>query len=491
MMKREQGLRDRLRGSNWIEHEASPIDCEDSGPISIEKIRWFAAFPTVKAVIPTGGWPMGNTTEWQKVVDDYPSLIIVAAETLPYQISLLNRGYVDGLVGQVPYQMGVKALDILLAHNRGENIVNEIVTTPLQEIIAVPIDLPEAVVDNHYIGNLQYVGFTLSIIVILLSIFFASWIFMMRRHRIVRASQPQFLIMIAVGATIMGSTMIPMSFDDGNQVMATDKSGTVACTSAIWLLSIGFTTIFSALFSKTWRLNKIWHNPSHFSRIAVSTKEVMGLFLALMFANVATLSLMTALAPLELVRHPHLGTDDWNRVISTYATCESTTDRWGGYRPYYVALLSINVSVLIVANLQAYQARSIQSEFSESHYIAIAMMSLLQTFLIAGPVMFLVSQLPEINYIVKVCVIFIVCTMILVCIFVPKMVSLNKEEGRSRRRTTRNVCLNAPRQTSADVHRVGVRARIVSLESVSPQPSSEEEDDSGLCFMRSELDQED
>jgi hypothetical protein len=31
----------------------------------------------------------------------------------------------------------------------------------------------------------------------------------------------------------------------------------VACMATPWLLSIGFVTAFSALFSKTWRLNKV------------------------------------------------------------------------------------------------------------------------------------------------------------------------------------------------------------------------------------------
>lgn len=461
---------------------------------SIDQMRKFASFPQVKAVIPIGGWPMGNTSEWQKVIDDFPTLTTVAADTLPHQMRLLNRGYVDGLVGQVPYQMGAKAVDVLLAHSRGEAVSRDIIDTPLQEIVTVPIDLPEAVVDNHYIGNLQYLGFTFSVTVVLLSVFFASWTFMMRKHRVVRASQPQFLIMIAVGAAIMGSTMIPMSFDDGNQQVSTTKRpGTVACMSSIWLLSIGFTTVFSALFSKTWRINKIWHNPSHFSRVTVSAKDVMGPFLALMFANVVTLSLMTALAPMELVRHPHLGTDDWNRIISTYGTCESTTGHRGGSWPYYAALLLINVSALIVANVQAYQARSIQSEFSESQYIAIAMASMLQTFLIAGPVLFLVGESPETDYVLKVCVIFIVCMVTLLCMFVPKIVNLRKEDARLRQGSSNALSPGAQRRTSVGMYglRVAGQARIISLDSVPPLRLSSDEYGHGLRFVCSEHDEAD
>lgn len=433
-IERADGLRDRLKGSNWIEHETSPSDCEESGITGIKKMREFASFPEMKAIMPMGGWPMRNASMWESFVDDFPHITTVGADALPHQMSLLHRGYVTGLVGQVPFQMGSQAMNVLLSYNRGEVIPSEIFGTSLHEIITMPLDLPPADVDMHYIGNLRYLGFAFTAIIVFMSAFFAGWTYLRQEHRIIRASQPPFLFMITAGVTIMGSSMIPLSFDDGNGFVEPEDTCVMACVSSIWLLSIGFTTVFSALFSKTWRINKIWHNPIGFNRVTVTARDVMGPFFALLLTNIITLSLMTALAPLEFVRQPHAGTDDWNRVISTYGTCKSTTAHWGGAIPYYVALLVINMSALIFANIQAYEARSIQSEFSESHYIAIAMASMLQTFLIAGPILFLVVDIPETSYILKVCMIFIICAIILLCVFIPKIVSLRKQEEASTRR---------------------------------------------------------
>ena len=148
-------------------------------------------------------------------------------------------------------------------------------------------------------------------------------------------------------------------------------------------------------------------------------------FVVLLFANVLTLSLFTALAPLEMIRQDHPGTDDWNRVISTYTTCQTSTaptDRWGaGSAPYYATLVIINFTAMVVANVQAYQARSIQVEFSESRYIAISVASLLQTSVIACPILYLIRELPEVSYVLKVGIVFINCLVILLCIFVPKI----------------------------------------------------------------------
>ena len=48
----------------------------------------------------------------------------------------------------------------------------------------------------------------------------------------------------------MGAAIIPMSIDDE---IATDEGLDVACQSIPYLMCIGFTLLFAALFSKMWR----------------------------------------------------------------------------------------------------------------------------------------------------------------------------------------------------------------------------------------------
>jgi hypothetical protein len=50
---------------------------------------------------------------------------------------------------------------------------------------------------------------------------------------------------------------------------------------------------------------------------------------------------------------------------------------------------------------------------------------LLQRMLItAGPIIFLVTELPQVAYVVKVCTVLIVCTVVLSFIFIPKKMCL-------------------------------------------------------------------
>ena len=48
-----------------------------------------------------------------------------------------------------------------------------------------------------------------------------------------------------------------------------------ACTATVWLLSLGMAIIFSALASKTHRINKLTRSAKTFRRIKVSVKETL------------------------------------------------------------------------------------------------------------------------------------------------------------------------------------------------------------------------
>jgi ribose transport system substrate-binding protein len=45
---------------------------------------------------------------------------IVSADTLPVELQALQAGQVSGLVGQRPFEMGEKAIDIMLALKKGQ-----------------------------------------------------------------------------------------------------------------------------------------------------------------------------------------------------------------------------------------------------------------------------------------------------------------------------------------------------------------------------------
>lgn len=120
---------------------------------------------------------------------------------------------------------------------------------------APPPVLPPLHENFFFIGDrLRIIGLILCSFVALLSVLCASWVIYNRKHRVVLASQPIFLLMVCLGTIILASTIIPLSIDDQH---SSKSACDAACVSAPWLFSIGFTMIFSALFSKLWRVNKV------------------------------------------------------------------------------------------------------------------------------------------------------------------------------------------------------------------------------------------
>jgi len=91
---------------------------------------------------------------------------------------------------------------------------------------------------------------------------------------VVRSGQAVFLAMICIGTLLMGSAIIPLSIDDENSQRAAD----IACMCSPWLINIGFTISFSALFAKTWRLNKILLSKNGLRRVKVKEKDVSTLY---------------------------------------------------------------------------------------------------------------------------------------------------------------------------------------------------------------------
>jgi len=104
------------------------------------------------------------------------------------------------------------------------------------------------------------------------SIGFACWVAYNRTIRVVKASQPIFLIIICTGTLLMGGGIYPLGIDDE---IASIQGCNIACMASPWLFGLGFSCSFSALFAKTLRVNKLFGAANSFQRIKVTVKDVM------------------------------------------------------------------------------------------------------------------------------------------------------------------------------------------------------------------------
>jgi len=218
------------------------------------------------------------------------------------------------------------------------------------------------------------------------------------------------------------SAIIPLSIDDA---LASRQGCKVACMAAPWLFFFGFAFTFAALFSKTWRVNKLFHSAS-IRRMKVTAFDVMMPLFALLFVNVTVLSLWSGLSPLEYIREVSR-LNEFGQVLETKGQCYSE-----GSIPYVATLITVNLGALGVAAYQAYCARDIAVEFAESAYIGRAIALFLLACLYGIPVLAITWKEPTARYFVMMAVIFVCSMSVLLCIFVPKVLYRRRADQKIR-----------------------------------------------------------
>lgn len=137
----------------------------------------------------------------------------------------------------------------------------------------IPSDLLAVRENYNFIdGWLRNLGFVLAAVIVGVSFSFSVWTILgKRKNRAILAAQPFFLQLICVGVAMMGLSIIPLAVTDGS---IDEDVASMACLAFPWLLALGWCISFSALFSKTMRVNILFHNPS-FRRVKVTPLEVV------------------------------------------------------------------------------------------------------------------------------------------------------------------------------------------------------------------------
>jgi len=279
-----------------------------------------------------------------------------------------------------------------------------------------PEPLPPLQVEKIHISPVvRGVSLGICFVCLLASIYCGMYVYRHKKDKIIKSSQPIFLFMICFGTFLMASSIIWLSIDDQ---IASVQFCNVCCMVSPWLFIVGFVISFSALFSKTRRINTIISQARKFRRVQIQAKDVLPPFFCLLGLDVLLLSIWTALAPLTWTREV-TDVDVFGRIAQTTGYCTYTVDLIGNI--LVGLLLAINFGVLLYAIFQAYLARSIPTEFNESQYITMTMASMFQVNFIGIPLLIFLYDQPDAALLLKMCLISIICFAVLFFLFVPKM----------------------------------------------------------------------
>jgi len=127
--QRLEGLNGVLQAAGWKLAPGSPAFCNDDSALANQQLSdLYAANPNADAIVPVGGWALFAPEAYRSFVNahrkeyDSHKLTLVMPDTLHIEVELLRDGYAQVLVGQRPYEMGEKAMDMLLALKKGQKV---------------------------------------------------------------------------------------------------------------------------------------------------------------------------------------------------------------------------------------------------------------------------------------------------------------------------------------------------------------------------------
>ena len=279
----------------------------------------------------------------------------------------------------------------------------------------------------------QIIGYVMACIVLAASLFFLQWVARKRNIFVVRASQPVFLGQLAIGTVVAALSVFPGSLPGASTAPSLDPAMNQACLSQMWLATLGFVIAFSAVFSKTYRVNQLLNSGRGMRRIQVDAKDVMWPFIILMLINVAMLLCNTFVSPYQYERVEMDSYDRFGRSTETYGGCRP---RDSTFYVFFTITGVFNGVGIIVAFYQSWKARNLPTEFSESGYLAVAMASLTETLFLGGPILLVVHNDPTAWYLVSTAVLCIGSMTILIPLMLPKyMARHQKMRGNSNMQT--------------------------------------------------------
>ncbi|MFY0681789.1 MAG: substrate-binding domain-containing protein [Thalassovita sp.] len=127
---------DRLTGENgWNEIEGCPVFTNDQADLANQQMSdVFTANPDLDAFILIGGWAQFAPQAYAQVTDQVMDkmatneLIIIAGDTLPPQTKAFREGRSHAQIGQRPFEMGLRAPDVMIQLLNGETVEDPLFT---------------------------------------------------------------------------------------------------------------------------------------------------------------------------------------------------------------------------------------------------------------------------------------------------------------------------------------------------------------------------
>ncbi|XP_077990424.1 gamma-aminobutyric acid type B receptor subunit 2-like [Glandiceps talaboti] len=253
---------------------------------------------------------------------------------------------------------------------------------------------------------------------LVLGLAFLAFNIRFRNKRFIKMSSPNLNNAIVAGALLVYLSVICLCPDCE---MFTVINQSTICQVRMWFLCLGFTLSFGSMFSKTWRVHKIFTNKKVTS-VKIRDAHLFGIVVLMLACDLLILMLWTAIdQPLVRTTEYPAYPDPSGRdilIIPLVNECKSQHDA-----VWYAILIGYKGIVLVFGVFLAWETRKVQySHLNDSRYIGFAVYNVTVMCCVGVPTtMFLNPMQRDLQFILSaVCIIFST-TMTLCIVFVPKI----------------------------------------------------------------------
>ena len=358
-----------------------------------------------------------------------------AMETLDFQGASGKVIFTPGCHSQYPpatriSQMQDGKIVSVGIHNERNNTLSLSNNLRWQSATGPPRDRPKVsleTVDIYIVGIMLVLvsaGIIMCVVMAVINCYY-------RNHKVIKASSPYINLLIITGCAMGFASVVFISTENIDfHLHVSPKTYPFLCNIRPWLLSLGYTFAFGALFAKTWRIYSIFKNPWKKNR-PLQDHVLIAIVGVLLGIDVFILVLWLVIDPLDI--HDFLVdtdaesfTRELHRVCSDKRLLSLTN---ADFTIWIIILMVMKGFLLLFGLFLVSQTAKIKAEFfQDSKYTGIAIYGVGICCAIGVPValVLMYNLVEDVGYLISTATITFCSYLILFMVFVPKIILLRK-----------------------------------------------------------------
>ncbi|XP_028399793.1 gamma-aminobutyric acid type B receptor subunit 2-like [Dendronephthya gigantea] len=199
------------------------------------------------------------------------------------------------------------------------------------------------------------------------------------------------------------------------------------CNARVWMMSLGFTTAFGAMFSKTWRVHRIFTASKNFRRAVIKNFHLYGLLFGLLAVDCLLLTVWMVISPFRsgTLSLPSEDDNEADEIIHPYIfNCTSKHEKY-----FLITTLGYKGLLLVFGIFLAWETRNIEIKaLNDSKYIGISVYNVVILSVIGVILATTMAGSDRYNvYLALMSLVVVLCTAAtLGIVFVPKIIGLQR-----------------------------------------------------------------